>query len=120
MLLVDGRRPFTGELVAAQGIDHLEAPLHVQKADYMFTFHEPDGCPHYTERDEIVLGCSLHQHIEDFACLLIEGFHRGQDISVGQGLCLAQNALGAVLVDVEAEDLSAELAVHNDGSGGCS
>ena len=59
--------------------------------------------------DEIILRLALRDDFNDLPGLLIECLHRCQNISAGQSLRLAEYSLGAVLIDVKAKNLPAEL-----------
>jgi hypothetical protein len=80
----------------------------------MFVFEQSHGCSSDAERNEIVLIFCFGDYAQNFARLLIEGLDRCPDVSIGEAQRLAQHSLSAVLIDVEAENLSAKFAVYRD------
>ncbi len=75
--------------------------------------HEPDARTHDSESHEIVLGLEFFNYLENLARRLIESFDCGQHLAIFQELSFRQNAFGAVLVNVETEDLAAKFALDN-------
>jgi hypothetical protein len=83
----------------------------------MFALNQSYRSSHYAQGNEIVLRFRFGQNSQNLACLLIESFDGGQDVSIRERLGLAENAFGAVLIDIESEDLPTKLGLHDDGAG---
>ena len=89
----------------------------MKKADFVFVQDESDARANNPQRDEVILGLCFGHDLQNFAGLLIERFHGGQNIAIAQRLSLTEQAFCAVLIDIESEDLPAELAVNQKFAG---
>src|SRR5258706_9909794 len=94
----------------------MEAALNLEQPDHVFAFDQADRTADDAEGDKIILGLSLGDDLKDIAGGLIEGFDSGEDVAAGQCLSLAEDGFGAVLIDIESENLAAEFAVHDDAA----
>jgi hypothetical protein len=95
----------------------VESTLDVIETDFVFVQDESDTGAHNPQRHEVILSLCFGHDLQNFAGLLIERFHRSQDVAILQRLGLAEQAFGAVLIDIESEDLPAELAVNQQFAG---
>lgn len=95
----------------------MESALDVKKADFVFVQDEPDAGANNPQRHEVILSFCFGQDFQNLAGLLIKRFHGGQNVAILQRLGLAQQAFCAVLIDIESENLPAELAVNQKFAG---
>ncbi len=86
----------------------------MQEADLVLELDQPNVLADDAER-HIVVGVArrLLDDTDDLAGELIECLDRRQHGAVIERLRFAEHAFDALLVDVEAENLSAELTVHD-------
>jgi hypothetical protein len=83
----------------------------------VFAFNQSYRAANDSKGYKIVLRGRLDEDLQNVACSLIEGFDRGQDVSVGQGLRLAEDTFRTGLIDIEAENLTAKSAMHDNAAG---
>ena len=114
VIRADWRRPLAGKPVPAQRIEGAERANDLQASRRVLALHQPDRVAHDSEGDEVVTRLSLPDDLNDRASRLVESFDRGVDPAIIQGLRLAQDPFVTRLVDIEPEDLSAKLALHDD------
>ena len=105
------RCPLARKSVAAQRIEGAECANDIQASRRVLALHQPDRVTHDSEGDEVVTRLSLPDHLDDRASRLVEGFDRGVDPAIIQGLRLAQDPFVTRLVNIEAEDLSTKLGL---------
>ena len=79
----------------------------------MLVFDESHRSADYSQRNEVVLRLCLCQDGENLPGRLIKRLDCREHFPVRQRLRFAQNAFRSVLIDVEAKDLPAKLALDD-------
>jgi hypothetical protein len=111
------RCPGTIHAIQGQRIQSAEGTAADELVRYDFVLEKSNAASDHAHGNEIILRIrrlwKLH-HVEYFAGCLVKGFDRGQNIPIVQHLGFRQQAFRSVLIDIEAKDLSAKLAVNQN------
>lgn len=115
VLFADGRFPGAGECVFAERIEHIVGPArHVNSLDVLFFYETNTGSNHSKSYEVIAIGKLLYD-FENFAGGLVEGLDGSEISAADDGF--AEDAFGAILIDVVSENIAAELGFHDDLAG---
>ena len=82
----------------------------------MLALHQANRVPDHAERNKIIPAQELGDNAQDAPAVLVKSLDRRHRLAALHGLRLAKNALIPGLVDIEPENASAKLALHNDTS----
>ena len=86
----------------------------MKKTHLMLPLDQSDGATHDSPGDEVITGMSFLDDFDDRAGGLVEGFNRGVITAAGKILRFGEHAFVPGLVDIEAKDLAAKHALHDD------